>query len=69
MARLPRGIIEADITINGRKLSQTQSGALRVALQFARRDLQVAPKDILTAGLLQNVDGMLQMIDETEVSL
>jgi hypothetical protein len=64
-----RQLKEADITINGKQLSQTQSGALRVALQFARRDLQVAPKDILTAGLLDNVDRMLAWIDETEVTL
>jgi hypothetical protein len=64
-----RQLKEADVTINGKQLSQTQSGALRVALQFARRDLQAAPKDILTAGLLDNVDRMLAWIDETEVAL
>lgn len=66
---MARYLKEAEITINGRRLSHTESGALRVALQFARRDLQAAPKDLLAAGLLERVDGMLQMIDETEVTL
>ncbi|SHG87150.1 hypothetical protein [Bradyrhizobium erythrophlei] len=66
---MPRQLNEAEITINGKRLTQTESGALRVALQFARRDLQAAPKDLLAAGLLDRVDGMLQMIDETEVTL
>jgi hypothetical protein len=65
MKRLP----EASITINGRKLTQTQSGALRTALQFARADMQKAPDDLLAAGLLANIDRMLAMIDETEVAL
>jgi len=64
---MPRRLKEAEITINGRQLTQTESGALRVALQFARRDLQAAPKDLLAAGLLERVDDMLGMIDETEV--
>ena len=59
---------EAEITINGRRLTQTESGALRVALQFARRDLQAAPKDLLAAGLLERVDGLLRAIDETDVT-
>jgi hypothetical protein len=66
---MARQLREAEITINGRTLTQTESGALRVALQFARRDLQAAPKDILAAGLLERVDGMLQMIDDTDVTL
>jgi hypothetical protein len=60
---------EAEITINGRKLTQTQARTFRLALQFARRDLGEAPKDILSAGLLEGVDGMLQLIDETEVTI
>jgi len=66
---MPRQMPEAEIIINGRKLTQTESGALRVALQFARHDLQAAPKDLLAAGLLDKVDGMLEMIDQTEVTL
>ena len=65
---MSRQLAEAEITINGRKLTQTESGALRVALQFARRDLQAAPKDLLAAGLLGRVDDMLAWIDETEVT-
>lgn len=60
---------EAEITINGQALSRTQSGALRVALQFARRDLESAPNDLLATGIRQNVDAMLKMIDDTEVTL
>ena len=65
---MPR-LKEAEITINGKCLTQTESGALRVALQFARRDMQAAPNDLLAAGLLEKVDGMLKMIDETEVTI
>jgi hypothetical protein len=66
---MSRQLAEAEITINGRKLTQTESGALRVALQFARRDLQAAPKDLLAAGLLGRVDDMLALIDATEITL
>ncbi len=64
-----KSLKEADITINGRALSQTQAGALRVALMFARRDMEAAPNDLLAAGLLSNVDAMLSMIDDTQVTL
>lgn len=64
-----RHLNEASITINGRALSQTQAGALRVALMFARRDMEAAPNDLLAAGLLSNVDAMLALIDDTEVAL
>jgi hypothetical protein len=64
-----RKLREADITINGRVLTQTEAGALRVALQFARRDMQMAPNDLLAAGLLANIDEMLAMIDRTEIAL
>lgn len=64
-----RIVPEAAITINGRPLSQTEAGALRVALQFARRDLEAAPNDLLAAGIREAVDNMLAMIDSTEVEL
>lgn len=60
---------EAEVTINGKRLSNEQAGALRVALQFARRDFEAAPNDLLAAGLLSRVDDMLKLIDETEVRL
>ena len=65
MSRMP----EAEVTINGKRLSNEQAGALRVALQFARRDFEAAPNDLLAAGLLSRVDDMLKLIDETEVRL
>ena len=64
-----RLLAEPAITINGRALTHTQAGALRVALQFARRDLEAAPKDLIAVGVKQRVDDILQMIDETEVTI
>jgi hypothetical protein len=65
----PRRLPEAEITINGTILSHTQASTLRTALQFARKDLQDAPHDMLTAGLLSNVDRLLELIDDTPVTL
>ena len=65
----PSRLNEAEITINGRTLTHTQSGALRVALQFARRDLEDAPNDLIAVGVRQRVDDLLAMIDETEVRI
>lgn len=66
---IPKTLPEAAITINGTPLSQTQAGSVRVALQFARRDLELAPADLLSAGIKQNVDDVLAMIDDTPVQL
>jgi len=65
MSRLP----SAAVTINGRPLTDTQSEVLRVALMFARRDMQSAPRDLMAMGILQHVDTILGLIDETEVTL
>lgn len=65
-----RTLKEAEITINGRQLSQTQAGALRLALQFARQDLLRMPgDDIFAVGLRAKVDDMLALIDETKVEI
>lgn len=60
---------EASITINGRPLSNLEARTFRLALQFARRDMEAAPNDLLAAGLLKRVDDMLALIDDTEVTL
>lgn len=64
-----RQLKEADITINGRGLTQTEAGALRVALQFARSDLEKLPNDLFAVGILGRIDDMLKLIDDTEIAL
>jgi hypothetical protein len=66
MKQLP----EAKIQLNGETLTRAQSRMLRHALQIARVSLVAAnPQNIWTAGLLENVDDLLVMIDQTEARL
>lgn len=64
-----RQLKEADITINGRSLSQAQSRHLRNALQFARRDMECLPNDLVAAVMLDGINRLLELIDETEITL
>jgi hypothetical protein len=64
-----RHLKEADITINGKLLSEVQSSTLRNSLVLALSVLQVTPLSSLAEGHTARLRELIVTIDETETVL
>lgn len=57
------------VIIGGRELTATQAEVLRVALMFARRDMEAGSGDLLAVSMLGHINDMIKIFDDVPVTL